>query len=253
MNYYEKGVRKELMLWEIEMLRSPALTNRFAKGIQNRVNRIIPDRAHKIITEAIKHMVKAVLFGSELITALPLKNTSLKKRDQNVQEKIDVYKTIAMASGWGTGAGGLLLGLADFPLLLSIKIKFLYEVAALYGYDVTNYKERVFILYVFQLAFSSQQRRKVIYQIVINWDEYAKTLPASEDIFDWKTFQQEYRDYMDVAKLLQLVPVIGAFVGAYANEKLLRQLGHVAKQSYRKRILKAQDIERKPSLDGISL
>ena len=31
---------------------------------------------------------------------------------------------IAAAEGAGTGAGGILLGLADFPLLLGIKIKF---------------------------------------------------------------------------------------------------------------------------------
>ena len=31
---------------------------------------------------------------------------------------------IAAAEGAGTGAGGILLGLADFPLLLTIKIKF---------------------------------------------------------------------------------------------------------------------------------
>lgn len=244
MNTYEKSVRKELKLWEIEMLTNPTLKSRMAKGLQNKVNQIIPEKAHKIITGAIKQMVKVVLFGSEFITPLPLKNTSLKKRDERVREKIDLYKTIAMASGWGTGAGGIFLGLADFPLLLSIKIKFLYEVAALYGYNVSYYKERVFILYVFQLAFSSQQRRKVIYEIVTHWDEYQKTLPESEDVFDWKTFQQEYRDYIDVAKLFQLVPVIGAFVGAYANVRLLRQLGYIAMQSYRARLLKAVENEK---------
>lgn len=250
MDYYELGVRKELKLWEIEMLSKPTLTSRAAKRIQNKINEIIPVQAHKIITESIKHMVKAVLFGSEMITPLPLKKVSLKTRDEKVQEKIDLYKTIAMASGWGTGAGGLLLGLADFPLLLSIKMKFLFEVAAIYGYDVRHYKERVFVLYVFQLAFSSQQRRKVIYPIVTNWEEYARTLPMSEDVFDWKAFQQEYRDYIDVAKLLQLVPVIGAFVGAYANVKLLRQLGKIAMQAYRSRLLKEADSKERGDLQG---
>jgi len=41
-------------------------------------------------------------------------------------------------------------------------------------------------------------------------------------------FQQEYRDYLDLAKLLQFIPIIGAAFGAYANYKLLDELGETA-------------------------
>jgi hypothetical protein len=43
-------------------------------------------------------------------------------------------------------------------------------------------------------------------------------------------------DYIDLAKMLQLVPVIGAVVGAYANYKLLDRLGETAVNCYRLRI-----------------
>lgn len=239
MNNYEVHVRQELKVWEAEMLKKPSTVNWVVKGVQNKVNEIIPERAHKVITSAIKQMVRGVLFGSEIMTAYPLKEASLMERDIKVRDQLDIYRGVAIASGWGTGAGGLVLGLADFPILLSIKMKFLYEISALYGYNIRNYKERLFVLYVFQLAFSSPAKRKPVFEIVSNWDEYAKTLPDHEDTFDWKTFQQEYRDYIDFAKMLQLVPVIGAVVGAYANAKLMKQLGYVAMQAYRMRILKS--------------
>jgi hypothetical protein len=54
---------------------------------------------------------------------------------------------------------------------------------------------------------------------------------------DWRKFQQEYRDYIDLVKMFQLVPGIGAFVGAYANNNLLKQLGETAMNAYRLRIL----------------
>jgi hypothetical protein len=41
---------------------------------------------------------------------------------------------------------------------------------------------------------------------------------------------------MDIAKLLQLVPGIGAVVGAYANYKLVDKLGVTAINAYRLRI-----------------
>ena len=59
-----------------------------------------------------------------------------------------------------------------------------------------------------------------------------------EDIhqFDWQSFQQEYRDYIDIAKLAQLVPGIGAVVGVVVNYRLLNQLGRTAMNAYRMRL-----------------
>ena len=42
----------------------------------------------------------------------------------------------------------------------------------------------------------------------------------------------------DLAKLLQFIPVIGAVFGAYANYKLLGELGETAVNAYRLRIIK---------------
>ena len=136
--------------------------------------------------------------------------------------------------GAGTGAGGILLGLADFPLLLSIKMKFLFDVAAIYGFDTKAYDERLFLLHVFQLAYSSDTLRQETLEKIENWEEMKHTLTD----MDWQVFQQEYRDHIDLAKMLQLLPGIGAAVGAYANYNLLDQLGETAMNAYRLRILK---------------
>ena len=64
-----------------------------------------------------------------------------------------------------------------------------------------------------------------------------ETLPANLDEFDWRKFQLEYRDYMDLAKLAQLIPVIGAGIGAIANYKLSQMLGKNAILAYRLRHL----------------
>jgi hypothetical protein len=68
-----------------------------------------------------------------------------------------------------------------------------------------------------------------------NWDDQVKKLPADINGFDWRTFQQEYRDYIDLAKMAQLIPIIGAPVGVIVNNNLIRKLGHTAKMAYRMR------------------
>ncbi|MCB2353177.1 EcsC family protein [Clostridium estertheticum] len=238
MNSYEENSLKEMFLWQEKMKKEPSFSSDFAKGIQNKMNNLLPDKIQDIINISIENMTKLVLTGSEYTAKPPLTNTSLEDREILAKSSIDFYRKAATVSGAGTGGAGLLIGLADFPILLSLKMKFLYEIASIYGFDVRDYKERLYILYVFQLAFSSDKRRIKIYTQISNWDNHVKNLPEDVSSFDWKTFQQEYRDYIDLAKMLQLVPGIGLVVGAYANYKLMNKLYDTALNAYRLRIFK---------------
>jgi hypothetical protein len=76
-----------------------------------------------------------------------------------------------------------------------------------------------------------------------DWESQLQTLPENPDNFDWLTFQQEYRDYIDIAKLAQLLPVVGAAVGAVANYQLIKKLGKTAMQAYRMRIIDNPELQ----------
>ena len=116
----------------------------------------------------------------------------------------------------------------------------LFEIGNLYGYDLSDYKERIYLLQIFQLTFSRHQERKKIFDRINKWDKEKEKLPENINDFDWRTFQIEYRDYLDLAKLLQLIPGFGAIVGIYINNKLTRRLGHFAMNAYRMRLLKVK-------------
>lgn len=244
MNSYEHNIQTALKKWQQQMLRKPGLFSRVTRRVQTKVNSLIPEKIHQAITATIKQMIRAVLFGAKITTAQPLKDTSLANRETLVEEKINFYRTTAAAEGGITGAGGLLLGLADFPLLIGIKLKLLFEIAALYGYPVEDYKERLYILHIFQLAFSSQQQRREVYLKMDHWDDRQHELPSDIHEFDWRIFQQEYRDYIDLAKMAQLIPVIGAPVGIVVNYRLIRKLGHTAMMAYRMRWFEKNKIDR---------
>ena len=234
---YNQQALLELAAWQKKMQRPPSLLNNLSKKIQTKINTWIPEKVHKAITVTIKQMIRGVLFGAKLTTAAPLINTRLQEREEAVQKKIDWYRNTAAVEGGITGAGGILLGLADFPLLLGIKIKLLFEIATLYGMDVTDYKERVYLLHIFELAFSSQAHRKNVYLKMTSWQEKKQQLPEDINQFDWRNFQQEYRDYIDLAKMAQLVPIIGAPVGVLANYQLIKKLGITAINAYRMRLM----------------
>jgi hypothetical protein len=233
---YEQKALSELRQWQKKMQSKPSLLNRLSKGMQTKINSYIPEKVHNAITATIKQMIKGVLFGAKWTTKKPVEIVSLQATEEALERMIKNYRNTAAAEGGITGAGGILLGLADFPILLGIKLKMLFDIAAAYGFDVKDYKERVYILHIFELAFSSQEHRQNIYVKMHNWDEKKQALPDDINQFEWRAFQQEYRDYIDLAKMAQLIPGIGAVVGVVVNYKLINQLGTTAMNSYRMRL-----------------
>jgi hypothetical protein len=236
MNDYELKALKELKSWQKKMSKKPGLLNRLSKKMQTKVNSYIPEKIHNAITVTIKQMIRGVLFGATYTSNAVGTYSSLEVVEAVVMEKISFYKKAAATEGGITGAGGILLGLADFPILLSMKLKLLFDIASTYGFSVKDYKERLFILHIFQLAFSSQENRREVFSQITNWAEKNQQMPADIHQFDWRNFQQEYRDYIDLAKLAQLIPGIGAVVGVVVNYRLINQLGETAMNAYRMRL-----------------
>jgi hypothetical protein len=237
MDAYTAQILPEFQKWQKEMVQRPSILNSISKRIQTKINTWIPEKVHNAITATIKQMIRGVLFGASYITAKPLADASFKEREESAQKRIEQYRTTAAVEGGITGAGGILLGLADFPILIALKIKLLFDIAGVYGFDVNNYKERVYILHIFELAFSSHSHRKTVFLKMKDWNEKSKHLPDDINQFEWRNFQQEYRDYIDLAKMAQLVPVIGAPVGAIVNYRLIKKLGITAMNAYRMRLL----------------
>ncbi|MEI6947066.1 EcsC family protein [Paraflavisolibacter sp. H34] len=232
---YEQFIQKELKEWQRKMQAPPSTLDRWSKRMQDKMNSFLPEKVHKALTTTIKQMVRGVLFGATHTSGRQSTFGSFIDCEMAVQRRIDFYKKAAATEGGLTGAGGFLLGLVDFPVLLSMKLKLLFDIAGLYGYDVTDYRERLYLLYIFQLAFSSQDHRRQVYEQIIDWDAKKEALPADIHQFDWRHFQQEYRDYIDLAKMAQLVPGIGAVVGVVVNYRLVGKLGETAMNAFRMR------------------
>lgn len=236
---YEKKIYPELLMWQRDMMRNPSILNRLSKTIQDRINGWIPEKVHGAITTTMKQMIRGVLFAAGYVAAKPPDEESLYAREAAVRQRIDFYRKTAAVEGGITGAGGIFLGLADFPILIGIKIKLLFDIASIYGFDIKDYRERVYLLHIFELAFSSDIHRKKVYLKMTDWDRKRSELPNDIHKFDWRNFQQEYRDYLDIAKMAQLLPVIGAPVGIVVNNNLIKKLGKTAMNAYRMRMMKS--------------
>nr|WP_314428750.1 EcsC family protein [uncultured Brevundimonas sp.] len=231
---YEARVLGEAEAWRERQLRGPGLWDMTTRATQDRINRLIPERVHQIVTSGVELTTRGIMAGAEWTTAKPLLHGDLRTREDLIRTRIDLYRTTASAEGGVAGAGGFLLAAADFPALLAIKVKLLVEIGALYGHSGKSLPERLYLLRIFQMAFSSARHRP---EALSALEAAGRGLHQPDRIqdFDWRKFQLEYRDYIDLAKLAQLIPVIGAPVGAVVNWRLTTRLATTAMNAYRLR------------------
>ncbi|WP_335872018.1 EcsC family protein [Bacillus sp. 2205SS5-2] len=228
--YFEEKAKLETDAWKKRITKKPGMISRYTKQVQSSMHKVIPEKAQDMVTESIKKMIEVTLFGSEYTTksleSIPM---SLEGKERRMLSALQKYQKTAALEGAGTGAGGILLGLADFPLLLAIKMKYLFHVSAIYGYSFKSYEERLFLLFVFQLAFSNGEHRLETLRQIEGWEEKKAELIS----MDWQVLQQEYRDHIDLVKMFQMLPGFGAVVGAIANYQLLDHLGETAIHAFR--------------------
>lgn len=219
-----RAVHAELQVWRARVLKRPGLWDKVTRGTQDRINRIIPERVHAIITTGVEAMTRGILFGSDLMKPRVTADGSLAAREQKARAAIRAYRNTAGVEGGVAGAGGFVLAAADFPALMAIKVRMLGDVVAAYGWGDGSVRERLFVLHIFHLAFASARRRPEALADLERWIANIDQPQAITD-YDWRTFQIEYRDYIDLAKLAQLIPVVGAPIGAVVNWRLVERLG----------------------------
>jgi hypothetical protein len=237
----EATVRGEVAAWRARVLKRPGLWDKATRGTQERINRIIPERVHAIVTSGVEAMTRGILFGSDLIQARPVADGSLAARERKARATIKSYRTAASVEGGVTGAGGFLLAAADFPALMAIKVRMLGEVVGAYGWGGDTVRERLFLLHIFHLAFASARRRPEALAELERWIA-GTDQPGTITEYDWRRFQIEYRDHIDLAKLAQLIPVVGAPIGAVVNWRLVDRLGETAMMVCRMRWLGEADL-----------
>ncbi len=230
----ETSVRAEVETWRMKVLKRPSLWDKATRGTQDRINRIIPERVHAIITSGVEAMTRGILFGSDLLKARPTSDGSLAARELRARAVIKVYRNTASVEGGVAGAGGFVLAAADFPALMAIKVRMLGDIVAAYGWGGGSVRERLFVLHIFHLAFASARRRPDALADLERWIAGFDQPEAITD-YDWRTFQIEYRDYIDLAKMAQLIPVVGAPIGAVVNWRLVDRLGETAVMACRMR------------------
>ena len=164
------------------------------------------------------------------------------------------HRLYSFVQGGATGAGGLLLLTADFPVMIALNVKAVQLIATSFGHDVNKPYEMMLALKGVSCVITTRKtsaicmvqfiaragaRRFVLYE----GDEAVLQTASTEVVL--KQILKTFSIYALRRKLFQGIPVIGMAIGSTVNYRLTRNVTEFANRFYQVRHIVEKEKEHK--------
>lgn len=177
-------------------------------------------------------------------------------RDLNhiVQKANFENRLIAGLEGTLTGLGGLEAALADIPILLSLIFRTMQQIAACYGYDPVDEKEKLYMLNLIAFSSALGQAGKLEVQaqlIALRVAIKRYTFKAMQEmggkfsmIIVARQIAKDLGYKLTKDTLLKGIPLLGASFGGFFNYGFITKVCTVTSVMYEKRFLEDKQERR---------
>jgi hypothetical protein len=174
---------------------------------------------------------------TDVQTLESVKELQISKMDDAVEKITNNRKRIATVQGASTGIGGVFTLTIDIPLLLSLQLKTLQDIAICYGYNPNEKEERLFVVKCLQFVSSDIVGKQAILTQLSQFDAPtdASKREVMSELQGWREVVFSYRDQIGWKKIFQMIPVAGLVFGAFINRSAVNDIAEAGKMLYRKR------------------
>lgn len=253
---YEKTAQREIDVW----LRGDASPLMQAFDIATRpldwlVERTVPEGAVEQASNAVGRFLstlndasewtydykdllrEAEKHGIEAGHVEALRDAALDQLDPLARRRFTENALLAAVEGGGTGMGGAVFIAADVPLLFTINLRLIQQVAGAYGFPMRRPEYRALVLAILNAAASASKDAKhdamreisVAAASLAGDGSYRGRNPSGTLRDQSRNLPREIGKNIVGRKLAQSIPVAGAAVGAGVNYWFTRE---VAETSY---------------------
>lgn len=221
------------------------------------VNKVIPKSAMKAVLNGANSAGEFLADEGDILRDAGVKSVEeLRYKDLKISDELanSVHNwaiAVAATEGAAAGGGGIALIAADIPAVLTLSLRTIHKIALCYGYKTNSEEERNFVLSVLSAAGSNSMAEKnealltlKSIQVIIQkntWksiERKAATGACRElSIMTIRSLCKQLGINFTKRKALQVIPAVGAGVGAAVNADFLRDVGYAARRSYQQRWL----------------
>ena len=210
------------------------LENAFESGFK-----LVFEKGIGIIEKSYSKEAKHTTFDINHYTLLKqTTNKNIKKLDRSAQKSIWANQLMTTVEGGLLGALGI--GLPDIPLVIGMILKNIYEISLSYGFDYTEDKEKLYILYLICVGVTKGE-------LQAEYSKYLDDIVKPNTLLDQTTYNIEaviketahrLAEAMLMAKFIQGLPVVGV-VGGISNYMIMKDISKMAQVKYKKRYLES--------------
>lgn len=246
---WEKVLRQEQRFLHASRKKSPEWAQTMGTKIEEKIPDIVVeklqqafDKAFYVVFEKGEAIVEKTFSKENLHLEFEVNDYRVEKsptrrslRKVEGLSKKGNLRNLCLTTVEGVGLGVVGVGLPDIPLFLAVLMKGLYEMAASYGYDYSEERERVFLLRLIQAALAEEDMRVATDQAV----EQCMNEPQMSYIFtdEISKTAKTLSITMLVAKFIQGLPLVGV-AGGIVNPIIYQKVQKYAALKYKKRYLK---------------
>lgn len=179
---------------------------------------------------------KARKRGLEVSTVEALREEPLDRLDPLARSHFTENALLAAIEGGGTGMGGAVLIAADVPMLFTINLRLIQQIASSYGFPLREPPYRFLVLNIFNAAASgsSDAKQSAMREISVAASSlaaggsYRGRAPSGTFRDQSRNLPREVAKNIVGRKLAQTIPVAGAAVGAGVNYWFTMQTAQTA-------------------------
>jgi len=258
LNEYENKQVELIKDWEQQV---PGVVSKgvglLAKPAVWLVQKVVPQSAIKAALNAANGAGKKLADESDILrdgnvaTIEALRSRSLETSDRLANEVHNWAIGMATAEGGAAGVTGVAGIAVDVPAILTLALRTIHKIGLCYGYRADTKEEQDFVLSILSAAGSNSQKEKTqallalkTIEVVVQkqtWKEIERRAgqQAGKElgIIAIKNLCKQLGINLTKRKALQVIPGVGAAVGAAVNADFLRDVGYAARRVYQKRWL----------------
>lgn len=262
---YEQQAWHDITTWE---RRGPSFATRLgrlaAAPAELATNILVPKRVQDLIGDSLAGMLttandavhrtvrperlmqRLAEQGHQLESHMQLRRHHLPLSDNLGLMESRSHIAVTTISGAATGLGGVALLAADVPALFAVNLRMVQSIALGYGYDLADPAERHYALHIFRVAAGDPRTRIGLTQelAVVRGaltrgalDELATASAIATGMQTLRRMAAKVGIEIAERKLLAMVPIIGAGIGAGFNYLFTHEVAATARMGYRKRWL----------------
>lgn len=257
---YEKDQVRSIEAWKAER---PSVISkvwgRFLSPLTSAVIKVIPNIAiEKVLDFSSSAAVwltdtKDIQRDADIDSVKSLKDKDLSLSDVLANDVHNWAIGFASAEGAGTGVMGLAGMALDIPTIVTLALRTIHKIGACYGYEVSNKKDRAFILAIMAAsgANNAEEKKNALVALKRLTRELSEQADKASDpqiraaakqnkktsVINIQNLSNQLGVHITKRKTLQSIPVVGAVVGASVNAWYIKDVGWAARRAFQERWL----------------